>query len=120
MPARLHKSGDTRTRWNTVGDAQALQQAACRFVLNAAKRAIQRHGRFLIVLAGGSTPLGLYRMLRNAGTAWTCWQVYFGDERCLPRHDAARNSVMAANAWLNYGTSACSFIWKTCWVAPLI
>jgi 6-phosphogluconolactonase len=54
------------------------------------------------VLAGGNTPSGIYRMLRTADTDWSRWQVYFGDERCLPADDAERNSRIAADAWLNH------------------
>lgn len=88
-------------RWHGVVHAEALRQAALRRILDAAARAIERRGRFLIVLAGGNTPRGIYRMLRGADTDWSRWQVYFGDERCLPADDAERNSRMAADAWLN-------------------
>jgi 6-phosphogluconolactonase len=89
-------------RWIGVADAEALWQVAYRRILDAAARAIERRGRFLIVLAGGSTPRAIYRMLRGADADWSRWQVYFGDERCLPADDAARNSRMATDAWLNH------------------
>ncbi|MFH0351827.1 MAG: 6-phosphogluconolactonase [Chromatiales bacterium] len=88
-------------RWIAVAGAAALRQVAYRRILDAAARAIERRGRFLIVLAGGNTPRGIYRMLRAADTDWSRWQVYFGDERCLPAIDPERNSRMAADAWLN-------------------
>ncbi len=53
------------------------------------------------MLAGGNTPRGIYRALRGARTDWPAWHVYFGDERCLPPDDPARNSRMAAEAWLD-------------------
>jgi 6-phosphogluconolactonase len=87
-------------RWIGVADAQALRRAACRHILGASVRAIERRGRFLIVLAGGNTPHEIYRMLRVADTDWSRWQVYFGDERCLPADDAERNSQVAADVWL--------------------
>jgi 6-phosphogluconolactonase len=89
-------------RWIGVADAAALRQVAYRRILDAAARAIERRGRFLIVLAGGNTPRGVYRMLRAADNDWPLWQVYFGDERCLPADDAERNSRMAADAWLDH------------------
>jgi 6-phosphogluconolactonase len=89
-------------RWIGVDDAQALRQIAYRRILAAARDAIERRGRFIIVLAGGDTPRQIYRMLRGADADWSRWQVYFGDERCLPVDDAERNSVMAADAWLNH------------------
>jgi 6-phosphogluconolactonase len=87
-------------RWIGVADAAVLRQIAYRRILDAAARAIERRGRFLIVLAGGNTPSGIYRMLRTADTDWSRWQVYFGDERCLPTDSAERNSRMAVDAWL--------------------
>ena len=54
------------------------------------------------MLAGGTTPANIYRMLRGADTDWSRWQVYFGDERCLPASDGERNSRMAAEAWLDH------------------
>jgi 6-phosphogluconolactonase len=90
------------TRWIGVADAQELRQTAYRCILNAATRAIDQRGRFLIVLAGGSTPRGIYRMLRDAATDWSSWHVYFGDERCLPADDDERNSAIASRAWLNH------------------
>ena len=88
-------------RWIGVASAAALRQVACRRILDAAAHAIERRRRFLIVLAGGNTPSGIYRMLRTADTDWSRWQVYFGDERCLRADNAERNSRMAADAWLN-------------------
>jgi len=94
-------AGPGSVRWIGVADAAALRQIAYRRILDAAARAIERRGRFLIVLAGGNTPRGIYRMLRTADTDWSRWQVYFGDERCLPADYAERNSRMAADAWLD-------------------
>ncbi len=67
-----------------------------------ARRAIDSRGRFDVVLAGGNTPAGAYRLLRDADTDWHAWHVYFGDERCAPRDDPARNSRMADDAWLSH------------------
>lgn len=78
-----------------------MRQAALEAILSAAAQAIRERGRFQLVLAGGNTPRAIYRALRTARTDWSAWQVYFGDERCLPPDDPARNSRMAAEAWLD-------------------
>jgi 6-phosphogluconolactonase len=70
-------------------------------VLALAGQAIADHGRFRIVLAGGHTPAAVYRRLAGAEADWPRWQVWFGDERCLPADDPERNSVMAARDWLD-------------------
>jgi len=78
-----------------------LRQAAYEAILSSAARAIRERGRFHVVLAGGNTPRAAYRELRTSRADWSAWHVYFGDERCLPPDDAARNSRMAAEAWLD-------------------
>jgi 6-phosphogluconolactonase len=88
-------------RWHAVGDAHELQRAAISTLLASAALAIQERGQFHIVLAGGNTPREIYRGLSTAETDWSAWHIYFGDERCLPPLDPARNSRMAAEVWLN-------------------
>lgn len=89
-------------RWLEVADAVALAQTACRHVIDAAARAIEQRGQFVIVPAGGSTPRDAYRLLREQKADWPRWHVYFGDERCLPADNSERNSKMAADAWLDH------------------
>jgi len=88
--------------WRVFADITELKQAACNAVLASANEAISAHGRFNIVLAGGSTPHGIYQMLREATTDWSKWHVYFGDERCLPPDHADRNSFMANESLLKH------------------
>jgi 6-phosphogluconolactonase len=90
------------TRWHPQADVQALYACVAARTVTAAEHAIRQRGRFVIVLAGGNTPRGVYALLRDAPTDWSRWHVYFGDERCTPRDDPARNSVMAAQAWLDH------------------
>ena len=88
--------------WRVFADTTELKQAAFNAVLANANAAISAHGRFTIVLAGGSTPHGIYQMLRDATTDWSKWHVYFGDERCLPSDHADRNSFMADDSLLKH------------------
>lgn len=89
-------------RWHAVADELALQQAAIEIIIASAARAIHERGQFHLVLAGGNTPRGIYHRLRTAETDWFAWHIYFGDERCLPPDDPARNSRMAAEVWLDH------------------
>jgi len=41
-------------------------------------------------------------MLRGADTDWSRWQIYFGDERCLPIDDPERNSRSTTEVWLDH------------------
>ena len=81
-------------------DADTLVAALADALCVEAESAIATRGVFHLVLAGGSTPRALYRALadRNAGDAR--WQVWYGDERCLPAGHPERNSVMSETAWL--------------------
>ena len=89
-------------RWVGFATLAELQQAACRRIIDASWRAIAQRGEFLIVLAGGNTPRGVYRVLRAENAEWSRWNVFFGDERCVPVDDPERNSKMAADEWLDH------------------
>ncbi len=90
-----------QTRWHLLRDRDAVAQDAADRILMAAGEAISLRGVFRIVLAGGRTPERTYRLLVKADTNWDRWEVYFGDERCLPPEHSQRNSVMAERAWLD-------------------
>lgn len=87
-------------RWQCLPDAAAVAAAATALILAAAQEAIAARGEFRVVLAGGTTPDRVYRQLAASTADWALWQVYFGDERCLPVDDPERNSRMALDAWL--------------------
>lgn len=89
-------------RWHVYETVDALQQRAAQIIQQVAREAIARHGVCHIVLAGGSTPKAVYGHLRETETDWHAWQVWFGDERCLPPQDPERNSRMAAEIWLDH------------------
>ena len=88
-------------RWHVLEDANAVAAEAARRVLVAAERAIVEADLFRIVLAGGRTPRRMHGLLARAATDWSRWQIYFGDERCLPPDHDERNSKAAALAWLD-------------------
>ena len=90
----------TLPEWRVFANADALVAALADALCAEAAAAIAARGAFHLVLAGGTTPLALYRALadRNAGDAR--WHVWYGDERCLPADHAERNSVVIEAAWL--------------------
>lgn len=87
-------------QWRVFENSSVLRQAACDAIVGSANEAIAARGRFLIVLAGGSTPRDIYQLLRARQTDWSKWHVYYGDERCLPPEHADRNSRMAEESLL--------------------
>jgi 6-phosphogluconolactonase len=92
--------GNDGIRWHIMPDQRALATAVSERILGSARNAIRRRGMFRIVLAGGTTPAAVYRRLAGAATDWSGWQIYFGDERCLPAGHSERNSTMASEHWL--------------------
>ena len=89
--------------WRILANADAVATTATERILLAAATAIRQRGVFKLVLAGGSTPERVYRQLAASQADWNKWQLYFGDERCLPADHADRNSQMAADSWLARG-----------------
>lgn len=78
-----------------------LAAAAARTFVAAARRAIAARGGFSVALAGGSTPRALYQRLAEARLDWSCIDVYWSDERFVPRGDALSNEAMARAALLD-------------------
>jgi len=78
--------------------AGVAAEAARRFVAHA-REALERRGRFVVALSGGSTPRELHRLLSappHAGQVdWARTTVLFGDERCVPPDDEQSNYRMA-------------------------
>lgn len=97
----MNLADSQQCRWHAVSDGHALQTAALETISVSAARSIQERGQFHLVLAGGNSPSKIYRGLRATQTDWAAWHLYFGDERCLPADDPARNSRMVGDAWLD-------------------
>jgi 6-phosphogluconolactonase len=74
-----------------LDDAPSLAAEAARRVVALAQQRVAMAGRFAIVLAGGSTPVILYRRLAALPENEMPWQqtlLFFGDERCVgPEHE---------------------------------
>jgi 6-phosphogluconolactonase len=81
-------------------DTAGVAAAAAQAIRTAVAEAVSERGRFRILLAGGSSPLEAYRRLVDEDLVWGRWEVYFGDERCLPPAHPDRNSRSAREALL--------------------
>ncbi|MBI2802955.1 MAG: 6-phosphogluconolactonase [Gammaproteobacteria bacterium] len=86
--------------WEVLPAAADVTHAAAAVIEHSAREALALRGNFRIVLAGGRTPIDVYRLLPAIETEWTKWEIFFGDERCLPATDPERNSRMVFDAWL--------------------
>jgi len=91
----------TGARWHRYADNVVLAADVAQRILQAAHASIRERGIFRVVLAGGATPKQVYAKLVEAESDWARWEVYFGDERCLPPDDPERNSFMADRVFLD-------------------
>ena len=78
-----------------VDDAAAAAIATAELVIAAAQRAMDERGVFHLCTTGGSTPAALYAALREPGRAarmpWSATQIWFGDDRHVPRTSPLSN-----------------------------
>lgn len=84
------------------GSQDELSAAVALRIAQIAAQAIGQRGVFRIALAGGGTPRQCYERLGDMPVDWEYVQVYFVDERCLPRGDARRNDAMAHETLLGH------------------
>lgn len=91
-------------RLRVLPDAPAIARKAADRIVAAADEAIELFGRFSLVLAGGSTPKLLYRVLSSDEYTdqinWSKVDIFFGDERCVPPDHPDSNYKMAAETLL--------------------
>lgn len=84
---------------------EKLAEAAAREFAAKAAEAIEEHGRFAVVLAGGSTPKAMYGILArdySDSIDWSKVHVFFGDERTVPPDHEDSNYRMAREALLDH------------------
>ena len=99
-------------RWHMLDDPDAVAKQAVQRILQSASRAIAERNLFRIVLTGGHTPEATYGLLVDADTDWSRWEIYFGDERCLPSDHAERNSIISNSRSWYYRTYFLAFVKK--------
>lgn len=86
--------------WRVFADVDALVAELSAALCAEAAAAIAARGTFHLVLAGGTTPLALYRALARLQAGDARWHIWYGDERCLPVGHPERNSGVIEAAWL--------------------
>jgi len=78
-----------------LNDAAGVAEAAADRVVEAAISAVAARGVFHLCSTGGSTPAALYRALREPSRAarmpWAATQIWFGDDRFVPRANPLSN-----------------------------
>ncbi len=84
---------------------EELSAAAARELAARAEEAIEERGRFVVVLAGGSTPKMAYEILARDYAERVDWgrvHVFFGDERTVPPDHEDSNYRMAREVLLDH------------------
>jgi len=89
-----------------LADGAAIAKRAAQEFVQAAASAVREKGSFNAVLAGGSTPKALYRLLVNDPTLrsqvpWDKIHLFFGDERHVAPDHADSNFRMATEAMIS-------------------
>jgi len=85
-----------------VQDSSLLAERAAGEFARLAGEALRTRIRFIVVLAGGSTPRQMYARLVSAPLDWERIHFFWGDERCVPPGHAESNYRMADEALLSH------------------
>jgi 6-phosphogluconolactonase len=87
-PVRSGGRGDCEFKVFVLPSARAVARCAAGAILDEARRAIARRGRFLLAIPGGATPLALFAALGGAAREqafdWSGVTVVWVDERRVP------------------------------------
>ena len=92
-------------RARVLPDTEALAEAAAGEFVDAARSDIGARGRFLVALAGGRTPIGMYGRLASGPLRdevdWSRVEFFTSDERAVPPDHPDSNFGMARRALLD-------------------
>jgi len=80
-----------RLQMEVHADAAAVSRRAAAWIADAATRAIEARGRFVVALSGGNTPQQMLRLLAAAPIDWPRVHVVQVDERVAPMGSPDRN-----------------------------
>lgn len=78
-----------------ANDLKDLSRKAAAEFVRIANDSIEKKGKFVIALSGGSTPRALNAQLLQADLDWSKCEFFFGDERNVPPDHADSNFRMA-------------------------
>jgi 6-phosphogluconolactonase len=72
-----------------------LAQAGAELFRSAADEAVEKRGSFVVAISGGSTPRAMHRLLAQTpykeAIPWGKTDIFWVDDRCVPKRDAASN-----------------------------
>ncbi len=86
-------------------NAEEVVEKAAQLFVEIARECIAQNGRFLVALAGGSTPRALHQKLASdeykSQIDWTKTHIFFGDERAVEPDNEYANFLMARESLLD-------------------
>lgn len=89
-----------------VPDAASLATRAAEWLIEQIAHAVQRRGRAVIALSGGSTPKAVFARLAQHPwrdrIEWNALHLVWGDERFVAEGDPASNACMTREALLDH------------------
>ena len=86
--------------WLSFDNKKTLLEALSKEIVYIAKKSIIENNCFNIVLTGGQSILGLYKILSKSKSDFKKWHIYISDERYLPRDHQDRNDEAINHIWL--------------------
>jgi 6-phosphogluconolactonase len=92
---------DRKRRIQIVPTAESLAKEGARIFMRAAISAIERRGRFSVLLSGGSTPKKMFEILAGKKIPWSHIDLFWGDERMVPPDHPDSNYGMTSAALLS-------------------
>ncbi len=98
-------SGTKNSVVHVFDGIESLSRAAADLFTETARNSVKLRGRFVVALSGGHSPRNAYELLAVAPhrelVPWQQTQVFWGDERCVPREDPNNNARMAFDTFLD-------------------
>ncbi len=86
----------------TLADPAALALRGLELLEQHGADSLRERGRFVVSLAGGSTPKAVYRLWGERSVLdWPAVALYFGDERCVPPEHPESNAGMVEASLLS-------------------
>jgi 6-phosphogluconolactonase len=93
-------------RFVVLPSAAAVAEAAADRIVDSARNAIRRRGRFRVALSGGSTPPPIYALLaappRLGAVDWSRVEFFWADERAVPPGHRESNFGLARASLLTH------------------
>jgi 6-phosphogluconolactonase len=97
-------------RWHGFDDRDALAQGLTRRIADELSDAVERDGRALFGVSGGSTPVPVYRALSQTDLPWSKIDVLLVDERLVAPDHRDSNEAMVRRELLQNKAAGAGFI----------